>query len=398
MIEMNDAVITVDSVSKKFCKSLKRSMLYGMQDILKNIVGIATPKTHLRPGEFWAVEDISLKLKKGEALGLIGPNGSGKSTLLKMLNGIFLPDHGIIRVQGRVGALIEVGAGFHPMLTGRENIYVNGAILGMKKAELDKNFDAIVSFAEIEDFIDAPVKHYSSGMYVRLGFAVAIHCMPDILLIDEVLAVGDEGFQSKCFNIMGKLRGNGTSIVLVSHNMHLVATFSDRVILLNKGKATEFKSVAEGVKEYSKLFQSTENLNIEKICSGNDAIRFFDPEIPKKSFAPGESFSITLKYESLSEYQNVEVDTAIVGNNIQGLYFQATNKAYQQPIDLPHGRHALKIIIQNIPINNASVKIAIAVWAEKRTKLLFWWRIPIEFSSVHDSTGKNFLHVEYEVG
>jgi len=395
---MNTAVINVDRIYKKFCKTLKRSMLYGIQDILKNIAGNPSAAADPRPGEFWAVQDVSFDLQRGEALGLIGPNGSGKSTLLKMLNGILMPDRGSIQIRGRAGSLIEVGAGFHPMLTGRENVYVNGAILGMKKSELDKKFDAIVDFAGIHEFIDTPVKHYSSGMYVRLGFAVAIHCMPDILLIDEILAVGDEGFQSKCFNTMGQLRENGTSIVLVSHNMHTVSTFSDRVILLDKGKATEFKNVADGVKEYSKLFQSKKDLDMEKICSGNDAIRFFDPEIPKTSFAPGESFSITLPYESLIAYQNVEIDTAIFGSNMQGLYFQATNEAYQQPIHLPSGRHALKIVIQNIPLNNAQVKIAIAVWAEKRTDLLFWWRIPIEFSSVHDSTGKNFLHVEYEVG
>ena len=372
-------------------------MLYGIQDILKNIAGNPSAAADPRPGEFWAVQDVSFDLQRGEALGLIGPNGSGKSTLLKMLNGILMPDRGSIQIRGRAGSLIEVGAGFHPMLTGRENVYVNGAILGMKKSELDKKFDAIVDFAGIHEFIDTPVKHYSSGMYVRLGFAVAIHCMPDILLIDEILAVGDEGFQSKCFNIMGQLRENGTSIVLVSHNMHTVSTFSDRVILVDKGQATEFKNVADGVKEYSKLFQSKKDLDMEKICSGNDAIRFFDPEIPKTSFAPGESFSITLPYESLIAYQNVEIDTAIFGNNMQGLYFQATNAAYQQPLNLLRGRHTLKIMIQNIPLNNASVKIAIAVWAEKRTSLLFWWRIPVEFSSVAQATGKNFLPVTYEV-
>ncbi|MCX5904808.1 MAG: ABC transporter ATP-binding protein [Proteobacteria bacterium] len=389
--------MTVDNISKKFCKSLKRSMLYGVQDILHNIAGHAADTSGLRPDEFWAVNGVSFSLERGETLGLIGPNGSGKSTLLKMLNGIFMPDRGRITICGRVGALIEVGAGFHPMLTGRENVYVNGAILGMKKSELDKKFDAIVDFAGIPEFIDTPVKHYSSGMYVRLGFAVAIHCMPDILLIDEILAVGDEGFQSKCFNIMGQLRENGTSIVLVSHNMHTVSTFSDRVILLDRGKATEFKNVAEGVKEYSRLFQTSKDMNMEKICSGNDAIRFFDPEIPRRNFAPGESFSITLPYESLIAYQNVEIDTAIFGDTMQGLYFQATNAAYQQPLNLLRGRHTLKIMIQNIPLNNASVKIAIAVWAEKRTSLLFWWRIPVEFISVAHSTGKNFLLVTYGV-
>jgi len=188
----SDIAITVDHVSKKYCKSLKRSMLYGVTDIGRNTLGLSSHSGNLRKSEFWAVDDVSFEVKKGETLGIIGPNGSGKTTLLKMLNGIFWPDKGKITVKGRVGALIEVGAGFHPLLTGRENIYINAAILGMTKEEVDEKFDDIVEFADIGDFLDTPVKFYSRGMYVRLGFAVAVHCEPDILLVDEVLAVGDK--------------------------------------------------------------------------------------------------------------------------------------------------------------------------------------------------------------
>jgi lipopolysaccharide transport system ATP-binding protein len=184
---MNDEVaIKVDHISKKYCKSLKRSMLYGVTDIGRNTLGLSSHSEKLRRSEFWAVDDVSFEVKKGETLGLIGPNGSGKTTLLKMLNGIFWPDKGKITINGRVGALIEVGAGFHPMLTGRENVYINAAILGMTK-KVDEKFDAIIEFADIGDFIDAPVKFYSSGMFVRLGFAVAVHYEPDILLVDEGL-------------------------------------------------------------------------------------------------------------------------------------------------------------------------------------------------------------------
>ncbi|MCK4325438.1 ABC transporter ATP-binding protein, partial [bacterium] len=185
---MNDIAIKVEHVSKKFCKRLRHTMLYGTVDIARSTLGLLPHSGQLRVGEFWAVDDVSFELKRGETLGIIGPNGAGKTTVLKMLNGIFMPDKGKIIIKGRVGALIEVGAGFHPMLTGRENIYINGTILGMSKREIDKKFDDIVNFADIGDFIDSPVKHYSSGMYVRLGFAIAIHCEPDILLVDEVLA------------------------------------------------------------------------------------------------------------------------------------------------------------------------------------------------------------------
>ena len=192
---MNDGVdIKVDHVSKKYCKSLKRSMSYGIWDIARNTLGLSSRSSRLRKDEFWAVDDVSFEVSRGETVGIIGPNGSGKTTLLKMLNGIFWPDKGKITVKGKVGALIAVGAGFHPALTGRENIYVNAAILGMTKKEVEERFDNILKFADIGDFLDTPVKYYSSGMYVRLGFAVAAHCDPDILLVDEVLAVGDAGF------------------------------------------------------------------------------------------------------------------------------------------------------------------------------------------------------------
>src|SRR3990170_2258915 len=195
-----DIAIKVEHVSKKYCKSLKNSMLYGVNDIARNSLGFSSHSERLRNGEFWAVDDVSFELKKGETLGIIGPNGAGKTTLLKMLNGIFWPDKGKITVRGRVGALIEVGAGFHPLLTGKENVYVNAAILGMTKKEVDKKFNDIVEFAGIGDFINVPVKFYSSGMFVRLGFAVAVHCEPDILLIDEILSVGDAKFRAKCYN------------------------------------------------------------------------------------------------------------------------------------------------------------------------------------------------------
>ena len=203
---MSDARVMIENVSKKYCKSLKRSMGYGLTDMSKNFFGFGSNSSVLRKDEFWAVRDVSVSVKKGETLGLIGPNGSGKTTLLKMLNGIFWPDAGKITMNGRVGALIAVGSGFHPLLTGRENIFVNGAILGMSKKEIESRYDAIVDFAGIGDFLDTPVKYYSSGMFVRLGFAVAIHCEPEILLVDEVLAVGDANFQSKCIKKMKELR------------------------------------------------------------------------------------------------------------------------------------------------------------------------------------------------
>src|SRR6266498_3986697 len=233
---MTNSIVKVKGVSKKYCKSLKHTMSYGIRDIARNAIGMTTNPGKLRDGEFWALNDVSFEIMKGETLGIIGANGSGKSTMLKLLNGIFMPDKGRIEITGRVGALIEVGAGFHPMLTGRENIYVNGAILGMCKKEIDAKMDEIVDFADIGDFIDAPVKHYSSGMYVRLGFAIAAHCEPDILLIDEVLAVGDIDFRMKCVEVIKKFQALGKTIIFVSHEMSTIKKICQRCIWIKEAK------------------------------------------------------------------------------------------------------------------------------------------------------------------
>ena len=177
----NDVAIRVQGVGKKYCRSLRRTLVYGVQDVTRDLFGITSEPTALRHDEFWALNDVSFEVKRGECLGLIGANGAGKSTLLKLLNGIILPDKGTITVHGRVGGLLELGVGFHPTLTGRENIHLSGAVLGLSKKEMEKKFDEIVDFAGLWEFIDTPVKYYSSGMYVRLGFSVAIHSEPDNL-------------------------------------------------------------------------------------------------------------------------------------------------------------------------------------------------------------------------
>lgn len=247
---MTDIAITADHVGKKFSKDLAHVMRYGAEDILKSIVGIHSNNNVLRKGEFWAARDVSFEVKRGESLGIIGPNGSGKTTMLKMLNGIFMPDAGTIAIHGRVGALIQVGAGFHPMLTGRENIHINGAILGMNKKEIDRKFDSIVEFADIGDFLDTPVRNYSSGMFVRLGFAVAIHCEPDILLIDEILAVGDLNFRKKCAARMKQLEQSDVTIVFVTHDLGLLRHICQRAICLKNGRVQYAGDIDGAVSEY----------------------------------------------------------------------------------------------------------------------------------------------------
>ncbi len=230
-----EVLVKVEGLSKKFCKDLKTSLWYGVQDLASNLKGNKAVR-ELREKEFWAVKDISFELRRGECLGLIGHNGAGKSTLLKILNGLINPDVGKVTIKGRVGALIELGAGFNGILTGRENIYNNGAILGFTRKEINEKVEEIIDFAEIREFIDMPVQNYSSGMKVRLGFAIAAQMEPDILLIDEVLAVGDLGFVLKCFKTIDQILPN-TAIIFVSHSMPMVSRICNEVILMENGKA-----------------------------------------------------------------------------------------------------------------------------------------------------------------
>ncbi|MBF1991406.1 polysaccharide ABC transporter ATP-binding protein [Fischerella thermalis] len=253
----SDIVLSVNGVSKKFCRDLKRSLFYGVQDITSELLGLREKSDKLRPKEFWALNNVSFQLRRGEALGLVGKNGSGKSTLLRIIAGLIKPDTGFVEVYGRVAPLIALGAGFNPILTGRENIYANMSILGLSKKEIDERFDQVVEFAEIGDAIDAPVQSYSSGMAARLGFASAIHTNPDILLIDEVLSVGDARFRAKCSYKLSKLREQGTSFILVAHNSSAILAICESAVYLSQGQVVT-KGVADiVVKKYEEdLFSS----------------------------------------------------------------------------------------------------------------------------------------------
>ena len=238
---MTDVAIRAEGLSKRY--RIRQGTRARYETLYDRLAHAVTPWRWFRSGNhraqddyIWALKDVSFEVKRGEVVGIIGRNGAGKSTLLKVLARITEPTEGYAEVRGRVGSLLEVGTGFHPELTGRENIYLNGAILGMRKAEIDRKFDEIVAFAEIEKFMDTPVKFYSSGMYVRLAFAVAAHLDPEILLVDEVLAVGDAAFQKKCLGKMGEVAGEGRTVLFVSHNMGAVRELTHYSIWLNEGE------------------------------------------------------------------------------------------------------------------------------------------------------------------
>ncbi len=302
---MSDAAIRVEGLSKRYSVG-ERESYRTLRDTLAQIA-LAPSRLFSRNAQsrnghraFWALKDVSFEVKPGEVIGIIGRNGAGKSTLLKILSRITTPTKGFAEINGRVGSLLEVGTGFHPELTGRENIYLNGAILGMRKAEIERKFDEIVAFAEVENFIDTPVKRFSSGMFVRLAFAVAVHLEPEILIIDEVLAVGDAQFQKKCFEKMRAIGREHRTILFVSHNIAALRTICNRGIILEHGRMLdegEINYIADkylaqlGEQHATEKLIETESfiLNDVEIKSANgNAIKTFDPVEIRVTFTAKE--------------------------------------------------------------------------------------------------------------
>jgi lipopolysaccharide transport system ATP-binding protein len=270
----------------------------------------------------WALRDVSLEVRRGETVGIIGRNGAGKSTLLKLLSRITWPTEGEIRLYGRIGSLLEVGTGFHPELTGRENIFLNGTILGMRRHEIMRRFDEIVAFAEIDRFLDTPVKRYSSGMYIRLAFAVAAHLDPEILVVDEVLAVGDAAFQRKCLGKMGEVaREQGRAVLFVSHNMVAITALCTRAVLLEAGRVTDDGASGAVVQHYLRSLETlvTTPLADRRDRTGNGALRFESVTVRNVSAGgglvrSGDDVSIEIRYSSDSaRLQNVHVDAIVLG-------------------------------------------------------------------------------------
>lgn len=305
-------VLELDNVSKRY---MLGSSVRSVRDAFSDAVARLRAKSHASRRELWAVRNLSFKVEAGEVMGIVGPNGAGKSTLLKLISRITKPSTGTIRSRGRLSALIEVGAGFHPELSGRENIFLNASILGLNRREIMEKFDEIVAFSELEKFIDTPLKRYSSGMYVRLGFAVAAHMKPDVLLVDEVLAVGDASFQQKCIRRMRDLKENGASIIFVSHNMDLIAGLCPRTLLLWKGKLTALGPTDQVVSEYRRRIreipasESVQDAVRGRLGSRDVEIvdaRFIDADgAAKETFRTGEKLIIRIHYKATKKIENV---------------------------------------------------------------------------------------------
>jgi lipopolysaccharide transport system ATP-binding protein len=307
---MSDIIMAAENLSKSYLighderkksTSLREALTREVHDFVHRGLALLRGRQILQGDEveeFWALQNVSFEVKRGEVLGIIGRNGAGKSTLLKILSRITEPTQGRVRLRGRTSSLLEVGTGFHPELTGRENIYLNGAILGMKRSEIDTHFDGIVDFAEVSKFLDTPVKWYSSGMYIRLAFAVAAHLEPEVLIIDEVLAVGDVGFQTKCLNKMGDTARSGRTVLFVSHSMSAVERLCDRVIVLANGKiAGAFDNPSEAIGFY--LGHNNPASTIWTNCGNKQHNHYFTPQRLEAKAEGDEKNAITLTVDGI---------------------------------------------------------------------------------------------------
>ena len=369
-------VVQFQQVSKQF--TLHRERARSLQEVALNLFRRGDRGRE----EFWALRDVSFSVHQGEAVGFVGPNGAGKSTVLKLMARIIEPTMGRIAVDGRVGALLELGAGFHPDLTGRENIYLNGSIMGLSRAEIRRKLDDIIAFAELDRFIDVPVKYYSSGMYVRLGFSVAVHTEPEILLVDEVLAVGDQVFQHKCMERIASLRRRDVTIVLVSHSMADVGHLCDRVIWLMDGKVQAAGDATTVVDQYTS-FSSQQYYQREQVKPAfvappgipeRDSSRWgtFLAEIAKVElldadgsappfFEPGGFFRLRIHYRTRTRIESPAFGLAFYRQD--GLHINGPNSV-QDGYEIPSidGAGTVDYIIEELPLNQGKYELTVAIY------------------------------------
>lgn len=360
---MSDLAIRVDHLYKQYDlgqsvqhDTLRDQLMYSVRSLVHWSRGERTAKH-----TFWAINDVSFEVKHGEVLGIIGRNGAGKSTLLKILSRITRPTRGFADIHGRVGSLLEVGTGFHPELSGRENVYLNGAVLGMKKAEIDRKFDEIIAFAEVEDFLDVPVKRYSSGMYVRLAFAVAAHLEPEILIVDEVLAVGDAAFQKKCLGKMGETAKGGRTVLFVTHSMVSIQALCTRALLLKHGTVQYDGEPQQAVTAYLSSMEQVWDRPLDSRADrkGGEILRFSSVQFLNPR--------TMLPYDLLSSGNPVIIRIGLVNSSprivedvgVGIAFFTATgghlcgcrSRAVGQVIDCKPGRASVDCIIPRWPLN-----------------------------------------------
>ena len=318
----DELVLDVDHVWKIYCRNLKRSMRYGVQDLGREVLGKGRDRTtsNLRPGEFCAVKDAHFQVRSGECVGMLGPNGAGKSSMLKMINGLIKPDSGSITIRGSVGAMIELGTGFNPVLSGRENIYINGSILGIGKKEIDAKFEEVVEFAELGHVIDSPIMTYSTGMKMRLGFSIGANLRPKLLLIDEVLAVGDVGFRMKCFAHLRKLVEEGVCIILVTHAVAMLNRVATRSVVFDRGSIIHDGDLETGCVVYEETMGASDrvgNKGQSKAQPSATGVSIASVEVvddhgnANKEFETGQDVVIKVEVSAASAAQELNLVAAL---------------------------------------------------------------------------------------
>lgn len=373
---MNSIAIRAHNLSKKYRISAGKVVPNSIRDLVargfRNLSGRNGARR--RQDTIWALRDVSFEIPQGQVVGLIGRNGAGKSTLLKILSRITEPTEGRVEIHGRVGSLLEVGTGFHPDLPGRENIYLNGAILGMKKREIDRKFDEIVAFSEVEQFIDTPVKHYSSGMQVRLAFAVAAHLEPDILLVDEVLAVGDVAFQRKSIGKMGSVAQAGRTVLFVSHNMVAIQNLCSRAIVLQQGGIGFDGSTDEAVREYLAHLDSTaaQAFDDNPERKGNGLIRFTGAMVldetgrGSESLVAGKAATFVFPYENPQRIRRALWSMEI--HNQNGVVVaNFDNRFTGFGVEELSTKGVLRCHVSNLPLPIGNYRISLWMWALGQT-------------------------------
>lgn len=359
------SAIRFEHVSKKF--NLHRERARSFQELALSLFR----RTNSSREEFWALQDTSFTLEQGETVGLVGPNGAGKSTALKLISRIIEPTSGRIEVNGRVGALLELGAGFHPDLSGRENVYLNGSILGLSRAQIRQKMDGIVAFAELERFIDAPVKHYSSGMYVRLGFSVAVHTEPEILLVDEVLAVGDASFQRKCLDRIDEMRAEGVTVLFVSHNAEMVRAICSRAIWLDDGQLIADGSADSVVARYLTHSWDSEEGKLKPRTRSNQrwgsgevqivGVRILDGDgREKQQFKVGEPLTVEMHYRAEKRVESPVFGLAV--HRFDGVHVTGPNTQFAgYEIPQIEGEGVIQYTIHSLPLLEGAYSFSVAV-------------------------------------
>ena len=389
---MSDIVVRAEGLSKRYrigtvhpaYRTLRDSLSSALSAPFRRHASTAAGEVgaHAKPKTIWALRDVSFELRRGEVLGIIGSNGAGKTTLLKVLSRITKPTAGWAEIEGRVGSLLEVGTGFHPELTGRENIFLNGAVLGMVKAETVRKFDEIVAFAEVGDFLDTPVKHYSSGMYVRLAFAVAAHLNPDILIVDEVLAVGDVAFQSKCLGKMGNVAREGRTVLFVSHSMPAVRRLCQQALLIENGRLNLQGATDTVIEKYLSHAHKGEDSSFDLPAAPPTApgspstLRLLTSDRQQRArFRIGEPWRIALDFQIRRFTEHIIAAVGVLTSDSVPIV-----SYWSEPADLAPGTYTVEFDC-DLPLAKAELRFAVGLSSFER---VFYFRDQVGRASIED--------------